>query len=209
MSTHLYFSTPVYATSVSGDEYIKIQSEMQTVYDYHVQYNMFEDPWHNGRMEVTTTEDRGSFASDIFEMFETHHFMSFLTRSINAYVSSLDQSPQPFTVQTSWMSRNKPGSYSHIHSHIRSPSHISGVYYFKTNGKDGDIFFECPIPTVSTSWLGNNTLLQPAIYLQPQQGKLILFPSWLRHGVCTNLTQDTRLSVSFNALFNSELDASN
>ena len=33
----------------------------------------------------------------------------------------------------------------------------------------------------------------------PEKGKLVLFPSWIYHGVRPNDTDDTRISLSFNA----------
>jgi branched-chain amino acid transport system ATP-binding protein len=33
---------------------------------------------------------------------------------------------------------------------------------------------------------------------KPQEGKIILFPSWVEHSVLPNMTESTRISVSFN-----------
>ena len=32
----------------------------------------------------------------------------------------------------------------------------------------------------------------------PEEGKLVLFPSWLEHEVDQNLSQEKRISISFN-----------
>mgnify|MGYP001159924072 FL=1 len=94
----------------------------------------------------------------------------------------------------SWFSLFKKGNYAHIHSH--GSADLSGVYYYKTNSKDGDIFFEPPFPQMK----------QSKVFYQhssswdhiPDPGKLMLFPGWLPHGVKTNTTDNDRISLSFN-----------
>ena len=41
-----------------------------------------------------------------------------------------------YHISSSWFTKCKKGDYAHIHSH--GTNCISGVYYYKTNGKDGD-----------------------------------------------------------------------
>ena len=36
---------------------------------------------------------------------------------------------------------------------------------------------------------------------EPMEGKLIIFPGWLLHGVRQNSTDNTRISLSFNITF--------
>ena len=35
--------------------------------------------------------------------------------------------------------------------------------------------------------------------ITPQKGKLLLFPSWLEHEVSPGLSQESRISISFNS----------
>ena len=37
-------------------------------------------------------------------------------------------------------------------------------------------------------------------------GKLLMFPSYLKHGILRNQTTDTRISISFNVFFKEERD---
>ena len=86
------------------------------------------------------------------------------------------------------------GNYAHIHKH--GFSDISGVYYYRTNGSDGDIFFETPVTETGCSkfWINHSLTFNIA----PEKGLIILFPGWLSHGVRTNTTDDQRISLSFN-----------
>ena len=101
----------------------------------------------------------------------------------------------------SWFTMFKKGNYAHVHSH--GTADVSGVYYFKTNQKDGDIFFEPPLPQLKQSKLFYNH--SGSWSHTPKEGKLMLFPGWLSHGVRTNTTDFDRIGISFNIKLNKYL----
>ena len=94
----------------------------------------------------------------------------------------------------SWFTLCKKGNYGHIHSH--GYMDISGCYYYKTNGKDGNIFFESPNKLLEASQCYYP--LAERWEHQPLVGKLLLFPGWLPHGIHYNNTNNKRISLSFN-----------
>tara|TARA_B100000902_G_scaffold392067_1_gene443842 strand:+ start:639 stop:1169 length:531 start_codon:yes stop_codon:yes gene_type:complete len=120
-----------------------------------------------------------------------YHFSQELKNHIYSYTGS-----DGWSQQASWMARLEPGHYAAAHHHGHSD--LSGVYYYKTTGDDGDLFFQTPNLASTTSVWSN----QPhTISMPPDQGKLILFPGYLMHGIRTNTTVHTRLSISFNMRF--------
>jgi uncharacterized protein (TIGR02466 family) len=86
----------------------------------------------------------------------------------------------------------------HIHPH----SVISGTYYVTAPPKSGAIRFEDPRlpmlmaapPKKFKTRLENRTFVEVA----PKPGMLLLWESWLRHGVEPNRASRPRISVSFN-----------
>lgn len=96
----------------------------------------------------------------------------------------------PVTVKEMWANVNGKGcsNGAHIHSGI-----ISGVFYLQ-------------VPPGS----GNLVLINPAVRsdghiiraknfsIKPEKLAVILFPSWLEHYVEPNLSDDLRISISFN-----------
>ena len=88
------------------------------------------------------------------------------------------------TIQESWVALFKEHNYGHVHDHAGNK--ISGVYYFKTKGSKGNIFF-----TSKRSWQGR-------VESTSQEGLLMLFPSDLKHGITTNTSTVSRISISFN-----------
>ena len=86
-----------------------------------------------------------------------------------------------------------------VHNHPNSI--LSGVYYVQAPEHLGVISFQDPrsaaqmlIPPVTEFSLW--TL--PKISYQPQAGTMLLFPSWLWHGVEMNRSDHLRVSLSFN-----------
>ena len=86
----------------------------------------------------------------------------------------------------------------HIHPH----SVISGTYYVSVPPKSGAIRFEDPrlammmaAPPRKKKARPDN---RPFVDVEPKPGMLLLWESWLRHGVQTNSAKGQRISVSFN-----------
>ena len=123
-------------------------------------------------------------------------FVADLTKHIQNYCQYLNYNGN-CQIAESWFSLFKKGNYGHIHHHGNSD--ISGVYYVKTNGEDGNLFFETPNPHLGTSKVFS--ALTPRHEYKPEEGNIMLFPGWLMHGIQTNTTDNERISLSFNISF--------
>ena len=115
-----------------------------------------------------------------------------------------------FYITTSWLNVVKPGGSIGAHNH--SNSIISGSFYPKTVEKDVICFYdpnltrrkwntaiEIPSTFSETSPIMPYSEWVNVVEYDVFDGDLLLFPSWLIHGVIPNerATQD-RLSISFN-----------
>lgn len=99
-----------------------------------------------------------------------------------------------------WANLNYPGGSNAMHIHPNSL--WSGAYYVAAESTSGNIYFEDP-RAVSLMTMPRRTTEQPVnerriIDSLPQAGRLIMFPSWVNHGVRENLSDKNRISVSFN-----------
>ena len=103
---------------------------------------------------------------------------------------------RPFT-RTSWFSLFEPGDYGHVHTH--SPCDISGCVYVETDGEDGSIFFLTPnIPMANSREYAHMTTSHK---VKPEAGRVLVFPSFMEHGIQTNESQHRRISLAFNLTF--------
>lgn len=86
----------------------------------------------------------------------------------------------------------------HIHPH----SAVSGTYYVTVPPKAGAIRFEDPRLAMMMAAPPRKKTARPEnrsfIAVAPKAGTLLLWESWLRHGVEPNAAKRPRISISFN-----------
>ncbi len=108
----------------------------------------------------------------------------------NVYISSL------------WFNVNSFGSSNAPHVH---PNSIwSGVYYIKTPEECGCLGFQNP--NVVNNWVfpqkimteKSDKMFKNNIIMTPEKNVLYIFPGWLSHFVDANMSQEKRISLSFN-----------
>jgi uncharacterized protein (TIGR02466 family) len=115
----------------------------------------------------------------------------------------IDTKQVALELATCWIIVNGKFASGAVHCHPNS--FLSGVYYINAAENCGDIFFQdprhaalmgaCPV-TEHTPW----TVRQ--ISHRPAPGGMLIFPSWLYHGVEPNLSDAPRVSLSFNFRLN-------
>ena len=91
---------------------------------------------------------------------------------------SIHNSYPPF-----WFNIAKIGELTGVHDHAQFSS-ISGVVYLKSNLLSGDLYFKKEA--------------EDDLLIIPEVGKMVLFPSHLKHGVHPNQSDDDRISLAFN-----------
>ena len=106
-----------------------------------------------------------------------------------------------------WSNVHSSGSKHHFHQHPNS--FLSGVYYPYIQNCDnvGNILFVDPRQAknmVYADFTKPSCISDIIIWVSPDSGMLLLFPSWLEHGtdvfICSNESQ--RVSISFNYQLN-------
>lgn len=106
-----------------------------------------------------------------------------------------------------WVNINRSGDYHNLHNHPRS--YLSGTYYVTvptgevTRGGREDlnpnaISFYDPRGQVNMNAVTGDNEFDPEHRIQPLSGQILLWPSFLMHFVHPNLSDDTRISISFN-----------
>lgn len=96
-------------------------------------------------------------------------------------------------IKESWVNFYDKGDYRGAHSHPGSV--LSGVYFYQTNGEDGDLVFQNPNPLAIAR---ATPFTSPFVIYKPKVGRLVLFDSTMIHWVNSNFTFDTRITVNFN-----------
>lgn len=103
-----------------------------------------------------------------------------------------------------WININYPGNWNMPHCHPKSA--LSGCYYVEVPSGSGEITFFSPIQ--AHPWCFSSDLLEKrntynisSFSRMPVSGSLFLFPPWLMHNVNPNTSNQPRVSIAFNAVF--------
>ncbi len=114
-----------------------------------------------------------------------------------------------------WANVNRIGDYHNLHNHPHS--YLSGTYYIavpdsneKARGRSdlnpGAISFFDPRPQANMTAVAGDGQIDPEYRILPKPGMLLLWPSFLHHLVHPNLSEELRVSISFNVLLKNTAD---
>ena len=110
-----------------------------------------------------------------------------------------------------WANINKVGYMHPAHTHANSL--FSGIIYLQCPSGSGSTYFTDPRPAATTfnfevkdhiaEWYNVNNWAHPA-----NEGSLIMFPSWLQHGVdYTDIDNDEeRITLAFNTFIKADIN---
>jgi uncharacterized protein (TIGR02466 family) len=106
----------------------------------------------------------------------------------------------PMSITGCWANINPPGAYHPTHNHPNN--YLSGVYYVSVPTAGSQIVFQDPRPLmVMPKPRAYGRLTANAADSACKEGRLLIFPAWLRHSVPANDGQSERISISFNLMF--------
>ncbi|BAZ38147.1 hypothetical protein NIES4101_40820 [Calothrix sp. NIES-4101] len=97
-----------------------------------------------------------------------------------------------------WANIHQKHAYTSVQSYYNSL--LSGIYFLKAPVNSGGIYFNDPRPALNAIAPPLNDLNMwtlPKITYKPYEGVMLLFPSWLSHGMERNLSDEDRTYISF------------
>jgi hypothetical protein len=183
---HNLQTIPIYYEFLSSSKLSIVHNEINTVVSELKEKNLFNlrQGWDTSFKISDTTNN------NILNDSRLSEFVCEIDRSVRAYYEKFNldiNQIKEFRIVESWATSSFKNNFTNNHSHELAD--ISGCYYFKTNEKDGSIYFNPP----NKLW---GKISEPA-YFAPVEGKLILFPSCLIHGVTENTFDSERISIAF------------
>ena len=140
--------------------------------------------------------------NNIHEYEEFADLVTQINRGTAGVLEFLDVKYEKFEITGCWANINPTGGINTPHTHPNN--FLSGVYYVQTQAGADSIFFSDPRPQASVVLPPTN---KENIYsgneasFDAKPGRMIMFPSWLTHGVPANRSDRDRISVSFNIMF--------
>ena len=140
---------------------------------------------------------------DLYKHREFTWLMERIIERANEVASSYSREKR-FDGGVMWANVN--GQFNFNAMHIHADALMSGVIYLKVAREDQGViqFFDAREGSPASYWrcfldLRDETeMTQGVVTVTPREGDILLFPGWLKHWVTPNLTDDMRVSVSFN-----------
>lgn len=115
-------------------------------------------------------------------------------------------------ITSMWGNVSKSHLYSHS-QHIHPNSYLSGIVYLKGPENCSGTTFHDPRPAVQVlepDYEEVNSLTLSRYETNFEEGKVMIFPSWLPHSVVPSLTSyedgDVRVTLSFNVMFHAKIE---
>ena len=189
------FPTPVYCHKGNIDETFLVQNEIKQALPDIFNTDTFAKPagWED---EVKTNIGHRwhtirDYGLKNLDMYIRKHTQLYIDQ-INPFMNN------DVFLSHSWINVTSKGMSQEWHAH--TDSFISGVYYHKTNGKDGDLMIRNPVQFTQKGFFpAGKTVFEKVMY-PPVEGMLMLFRGWLDHRVGVNTTDDDRITIAFNWL---------
>ncbi|MGA8258716.1 MAG: 2OG-Fe(II) oxygenase family protein [Arenicellales bacterium] len=108
-----------------------------------------------------------------------------------------------------WANVNRLGDYHDPHNHPYA--YLSGTYYVRVpqsraplrnraDVRPGCITFYDPRGAANMTAIKGDPQIEPELTVQPGPGTILMWPSFLMHFVHPNLSEEPRISISFNVV---------
>ena len=188
---HLFFSTPIWSAKI--DNYKDVNEEMN---NYII--NLREK-----NPEGIKKSNFNGWHSKDFDLNDktSKKFIIAVSSKINTAFNDMDWDieKQIIKIKSIWAIINEKGASNDRHHHGNSA--LSAAYYVRAPKDCGDIVFydPRPAPVFSHPIAKKPNILNATVNsITPDEGLLVLFPSYLDHSVNPNLSSDQRIVISFN-----------
>ena len=196
MTLEYIFPTPIYYSHISNFDVV--QEQLKNAID-NIKFQR-NDEWKKQWGE-THYMSCSNYKDSFLDTPGIEDFREEVNQHIKHYLFEMRHRRNiDYNIISSWVALFTENDWGHTHHH--GFADIAGVYYHKTNSSDGNIFFESPNPYLPVSYCYQQ--FAATWEHKPEEGKILLFPAWLRHGIKPNKTDTDRISISFNISFNKE-----
>ena len=172
----------------------KREGLIQAIYDYK-----------NRHPKGKVRSNRGGWQSSGIDQTDENlgSYVPWIGQQVHAALTGVLAEQTVVCPDNIWLNINGKGHYNVIHSH--PGSHYSGTLWVKVPDSDSEFFLENPSEfsvaayqhCFTDEFRGQNGI-GGEYHFQPEEGRMILFPSHIRHGVWENNSDADRISISFN-----------
>lgn len=161
------------------------------------------------QLSFTKNEGGNSFSNEqhILDIDDLIDLKKLINENLQSYTDTVinPQKELEIYITNSWLNISRQGEQHHKHSHVNSL--ISGVYYVKTGSDDSITFYHNRYNQIKIYPKEYNIFNSDSWTIPVSSGDILLFPSYLDHGV-TSCNNDIRISLAFNTFIRGSIGTS-
>jgi len=189
------FPTPVVRVSATTENYNLVQEEIQSAIKIIEETNDSTSVSYLYKGTKETEISKKTY--DFVEKYNCKNLKTRILQAADDYMTNIGwQGPRTVVLKNSWINiADKDDQHGH---HCHPGYSISGVYYFRVSEQQGAISFNNPNPAMMYCQFPQGRLCPATVDVIPDDGDILLFPSWLIHTTRRNRTSDKRISIAFN-----------
>jgi uncharacterized protein (TIGR02466 family) len=189
---------PIYSVPLWQSEYPEFEEHKETFLSAIREYKE-----QNPTKEIPRSNIAGYQSPDtLHQVEELYPLFEYICQMGFKACADLDFIDCDIAITSAWLNVNDSRqcmNSEHVHSDV-----FSGVFYLSTPEESGK--FSLTNPAINRMWQGCSLALQKneftgeSIKIEPVEGNIILFPSYIPHSVETNNHDKERISISFNII---------
>lgn len=186
------FSLKVYESQFTSYQYIKEETVNKILPFFENKENAKHDLLKNSFSIANTIRD-------LHTRIDIKPIVDFINFSVNDYWTQLGFSKhlKPYILHM-WANNVPVGGYLDSHNH--NPNVIAGVFYINASPSMGNLRLENPLELLlgRMPWENNFNAVSFDHEIDVCDGKLILFPGWMKHRTLVNNIDDNRIVLGMN-----------
>lgn len=141
-------------------------------------------------------------STKLHKLPEFQPLVALAEKASESVLKFLEHEPSPMRVTGCWANVGAPGKHHIEHSHPNN--FLSAVYYVKAPEGGDQIVFHDPrlqAHVIAPRIKKMSVKHASSVNITIMPGRMVVFPAWLRHSVNPNVSQDLRLSIAINLMF--------
>jgi uncharacterized protein (TIGR02466 family) len=189
------FPTPVFVVQTQALDNRQLSQQMYAVRD--------EEARAGHAKNLGRSNDGGYRSYDLMKHSGFDALKQFILATVNTHLAKgrwfAEPDITPDQMRAMWGVINGKGHSNGPHNHPHS--WLSGVYYAKVPqdaARAGSLAFRDPIVARTFTRSFYRNVQSEVLMIAPEEGKMILFPSWCEHFVTSNQTDEDRIAFAFN-----------
>jgi len=191
------FPIPLYVNEPKIEEIFLVQKEIDDVIDDIFQ-GLERPPARDTNLKSNIHKTKNLIAD-----YNLNNLAEYILKHTKKYIQNTEAFVRDechLELSGSWMNVYDTGDAQEWHCH--GDAFISGCYYYRANGINGDISFRSSCPHMRAGDFPNGNFYKTNLNYAPCNGVLLLFPGWLEHKVQVNETDERRVCIAFDLFLN-------